>query len=312
MKRIITISLLLVAVTAVTVLFLMHRGSSGDLKMKVAPGTVVTKVVLQKGDEKIVLNEKKGSRILNGKEEARKAAITFLLATLEGMEPKSPVSEKTFDELIVKFSGRPVAVRVYSGHRKVKSFIVYHFNDPDYGSVFRKSAGSTPYLVYLPGYDFDAGSVFTSETDYWRPFTVFEIMPSEIAKVKMDFSGDPSRSFVIFKDKGIAILEGTVSFDTTAVKRYISYFVNVPFESINTGMDKQGEASVAGSSPVFTLTVTTNDGESHVLRGWRRQSGTEADTDRLWGKLDDGRLFVMRYLDIDPLLKKRSYFLVSK
>ncbi len=255
---------------------------------------------------------KKGSWILNGKEEARKAAVTFLLATLEGMEPKSPVSEKTFDELIVKFSGRPVSVRVYSGHRKVKSFIVYHFNDPDYSSVFRKSAGSTPYLVYLPGYDFDAGSVFTSETDYWRPFTVFEIMPSEIAKVKMDFSGDPSRSFVIFKDKGIAILEGTVSFDTIAVKRYISYFVNVPFESITTGLDKQGEASVAGSSPVFTLTVTTNDGESHVLRGWRRQYGTEADTDRLWGKLDDGRLFVMRYLDIDPLLKKRSYFLVSK
>jgi hypothetical protein len=33
------------------------------------------------------------------------------------------------------------------------------------------------------------------------------------------------------------------------------------------------------------------------------------DSDRLWAKTDEkDDLFIMRYFDIDPLLKKKSYF----
>jgi hypothetical protein len=259
-----------------------------------------------------VLQEKKGTWLLNGKEEARKAAVSFLIATLEGMEPKSPLSEAKFKELSGKFPGKPVSVSVFSGKMKVRSFTVYHFNDADYGSVFKKRSRSNPYLIYLPGYDFSAGSVFTAETDYWRPFTIFEIMPSEIKKVAVDYPGETDRSFVLEKVNGTAILQGYTLFDSVAVKRYLSYFVNVPFESITTGLDLQGEAHILESVPYFTITVSTSDGKIHMLRGWKRYSGIEADTDRLWGRLDDGKLFVMRYFDLDPLLKKRSYFLMSK
>ena len=33
------------------------------------------------------------------------------------------------------------------------------------------------------------------------------------------------------------------------------------------------------------------------------------DSDRLWGKTDNSdELFIMRYFDVDPILKRRSYF----
>jgi hypothetical protein len=36
------------------------------------------------------------------------------------------------------------------------------------------------------------------------------------------------------------------------------------------------------------------------------------DTDRVWGKLDDGKgIFVMRYFDLDPILKKRDWFFTN-
>jgi hypothetical protein len=36
---------------------------------------------------------------------------------------------------------------------------------------------------------------------------------------------------------------------------------------------------------------------------------TKLDTDRLWAKAEgSAEIFVIRYIDIDPLLKKRSYF----
>ena len=258
------------------------------------------------------LKRKKGVWLLNGKEEARKAAISFLIATLEGIEPKSPLSATTFEELSGKSPVIPVLVRVFSGKRKVRSFAVYHFNDTDYGSVLRKSSRSKPYLIYLPGYDFSAGSVFTAEEDYWRPFTIFEIMPSEIKLVAVDYPGETERSFVLENKNGTTILHGAAVFDSVAVKRYLSYFVNVPFESVTTGLDLTGETQIMESAPFIAITVSTNDGKKHTLRGWKRYSGKETDTDRLWGRLDNGKLFVMRYFDLDPLLKKRSYFLMSK
>jgi hypothetical protein len=38
----------------------------------------------------------------------------------------------------------------------------------------------------------------------------------------------------------------------------------------------------------------------------------EIDSDRLLGKTDEkDELFVIRYFDIDPLIKKRSYFFLQ-
>ncbi len=54
-------------------------------------------------------------------------------------------------------------------------------------------------------------------------------------------------------------------------------------------------------------------GDKIVLTLWERsvdENGIKKkDTDRLWGKTDAmDDIFIIRYMDIDPLLKKRSYF----
>lgn len=317
MRRRIIISLILLGILLSGIIVVIQRGggaNGGTFKIK--SGEKVTRVVIQKADSKVTLEMKKGEWLVNGKENARRAAISFLLSTLEGMEPESSVSQQTLESLKSKSTGKPVSVKIYSGVRKIRSFMVYHYNDVNYSSIIMKHHGSKPYLVYLPGYDFDPGIVFTAEADYWRPFTIFETMPSAIKEMNMTYTADRSASFSIICESGKTLLEGNGSFDTVAVKRYLSYFVNVPFESLVTGLEPGEEKSLTASEPYFSISLTTVTGRTNVLKGWKRMSqanGTRIpDTDRLWGRLDDGRLFVMRYLDIDPLLKKRSYFLSAE
>ncbi len=40
---------------------------------------------------------------------------------------------------------------------------------------------SKPFIVYLPGYETNIGSLFTVNELYWKPFTIFKPLPSEIA-----------------------------------------------------------------------------------------------------------------------------------
>jgi hypothetical protein len=44
-----------------------------------------------------------------------------------------------------------------------------------------------------------------------------------------------------------------------------------------------------------------------------KQGTKETDSDRLLAKTDENdEFFIMRYFDIDPLIKKRSYFFQNK
>lgn len=313
MKPGLIISLVILVVIVIITSLLFYRGGNREGRFKINPNKTVTRVIIQKADSRVTLEMKKGEWLLNGKEDVRKTAISFMLSALEEMEPRSAVSEKVFESLSSKSRADYLTVKVFSGSRKINSFIVYHFHDVNYSSILKKNSRSKPYLVYLPGYEFDPGMVFTAEADYWRPFTIFEIMPSEIKEVRMDYNENAFNSFSIISEKNLVFLSGSSSFDSIAVRRYLSYFVNVPFERLPTGLELNDMKNQTTGSPYFTLTVSTLTNTTHTLRGWRRKTIADGvsitDTDRLWGRLDDGKLFVIRYLDIDPLLKKRSYFL---
>ncbi len=314
MKRLLLILFLFFAGSALVVMLIRRNGGGiSDDVFNAGKETEITRIRLRSADADICLEKRAGEWLLNDSEPVRNSAISFILAALADMQPRSSVSEDVFNHLISESNGDPVHVKVFSGKRRRASFDVYHFNDPHYSSIVKKNRRDKPFLVYLPGYDFDPGGVFTADTDFWKPFRVFNIMPSSIKEVKMYYYTDTIHSFELKNEgKRLALLDSSV-FDTLSGRRYLSYFVNVSFESLTTGLTSDKITEITSGEPYFELTVTTTDGKKRVLKGWRRNILKDGiiitDTDRLWGSLDDGKLFVLRYLDIDPLIKKRSYFL---
>jgi hypothetical protein len=102
--------------------------------------------------------------------------------------------------------------------------------------------------------------------------------------------------------------------DTSRVMRYISYFAQVPFESWATELTEAEKAEISGEPPLYRVTVLSSEGEIALINLWKRtiteQDSVRDDTDRMWArKQGETEFFITKYADIDPIIKKRSYFL---
>jgi hypothetical protein len=135
--------------------------------------------------------------------------------------------------------------------------------------------------------------------------------------VNFENLSDTASSFSIVNKNRHLVLSGEkmnkAGWDSTLVARYLSYFTRIPFESWAFEIGEEEKRKIESQQPQYKLTVKTIDGNSTVLRLWERMIGEEGaktkDTDRLLGKTENSKeFFIIRYFDIDPLLKKRRYF----
>jgi hypothetical protein len=93
----------------------------------------------------------------------------------------------------------------------------------------------------------------------------------------------------------------------------LTYFTSVPFETWAFDLTGDERKNFESQHPAFRITLKKAQGEKVVLTIWEKwnsENGKEKkDTDRVWAKTDSNdNIFIMRYFDIDPVLKKKSYF----
>lgn len=304
-------------VLLVIVIMVRNRSPYGKRQSYFAavPKEEITGIELTKGEKNLNLLKTDEGWKVNGTMETRKNEILFLIRILTEMEIKSPVSPDLFEKEIVENGILPVKVRVYERNRLLSSFLVYRTGSNIYGNIMKKKVRTKPFIVYVPGYEGDIGSQFTANEYYWQPWNIFNLLPSEISSVTLKNYSEPASSFTVTGSNGIYTLadprECSSGWDTARVKRYISYFTWVPFESWASDITDDRKEEITKHNPLFRIMVRTTNGREIVLTLWERYDTDtgEKDSDRLWGMTDErDEFFVVRYFDIDPLLKKISYF----
>ncbi|HVN57532.1 MAG TPA: hypothetical protein VMT63_04490 [Bacteroidales bacterium] len=309
--------LLIVACLAIfTFIFRDHMPFGRDnTDFAVKPGSEITGVDLFQGEKKVRIRKTGNDWTVNKKDEARKPAILYLINILKGIRIKSPVSAEVFTAEIVSRNVDPVRVTVYHNNRPLKSYYVYRTPSNKYGNIMKMRISAKPYIVCLPGDEENIGSLFEADELYWMPYSVFRYLPSQIRKVSLKNTAEPALSFEIDRNGrrfSFPAPEISKGYDSLRVRRYISYFTAISFETWAGALNGDMVKSIESGEPSYVITVTTNDGKDDVLRIWERskEGGRgEKDTDRVWAEKNDGKgVFVMRYFDLDPILKKRSWF----
>ena len=279
--------------------------------------TDITRIEFSDNQKDLVLEKKDNGWIVNGEHETRKSSISFILRVLGEMKVKSPVSPEKFKEDIIEKEITPVKVRIYGKSRVLKSFLVYKTPSNSYGNIVKLRERSKPFIVSVPGYEVNIGSAFVLNDLYWRPFTLFNLLPSEIASVRFENLADTTASFsVSAKNNHYAVSDlksELIGFDSLLVRRYLTYFTWIPFETWAFDLAQEEKMSIESRSPLYRITVTDRTGKTTVLTLWEKELTENGDKvpdgDRIWGKTaGNDELFIMRYFDIDPILKKRSYF----
>jgi len=307
-----------IAIPLLILLIYMLRERSpfgGDISFASEPKNEITRIEFSDGKKTLIL-EKEGDRwLVNQRSEARKTGILFILKILTEMQIKSPVTPELFRSEIVEKGIEPVKVKVSEKGKIINSFLVFKTASNKYGNIMKLKESSRPFIVYVPGNETDIGSAFTLNGLFWQPYTVFSLLPSDIYSVTLENLTDIEASFMIKNENrrfGLYDNSGELAgWDTSRLIRYVSYFTHVPFESWALDLSADEKGKIEKSEPLYKITVVNSEGERKILRLWKRSIGGEMkdDTDRLWAKTEDtGEIFIIRYVDIDPLLKKRSYF----
>lgn len=311
--------ILLVVIGMVLFIILTGRSPFGKSNSSFATehGKEITRIELSSAGKKLILEKKGENWLINGKSEARKSGILFIGRILTEIKIKSPVSSGLFESEVKAKNIIPVKVKVFENRKMLKNFLVYKTLSNPYGNIMKIKESSKPFIVYVPGYDGNIGSAFITNELYWQPNIVFNLLPSEITSVNFEYLSDTVLSFKITKTDQKYSLSGSkgkiAGWDSSLVIRYISYFARVPFESWAFDMADTKEKSIVASQPLYRITVITTLNTKIILNLWEMQNIEnglkKTDSDRLLGKIDTNEeLFIMRYFDIDPLIKKRSYF----
>jgi hypothetical protein len=312
---------LLIALAFILILLLLFRNrlpfGGKNSSFGSDPQKEITRIEFSESGRKLSLEKHGENWIVNGRTEARKSGILFILRVLREMEIKSPVSPDLFRSEITEKGIEPVRIRVYGERQLLKSLLVYKTRSNRYGNIMKIRERSKPFIVCVPGFDGDIGSAFTINELFWQSYTVFNLLPSEIASVDLENFGDPSASFVITsQEHHFALSSGgkdLSGWDSTLVTRYLSYFAWVPFEKWALEMTDQEKKMAGSRQPLYRITVSTSAGKKLSLTLWEKLKEEEGsvtrDSDRLLGRTEaSDEFFVMRYFDIDPILKKKSYF----
>jgi hypothetical protein len=282
-----------------------------------APKIEITRIEFSENGKILILEKKMEHWLVNGRLETRKTSIQFIIKILTEMEIKSPVNTELFNDEIIEQGIDPVKVKVYEKGRIIKSFLVYKTTSNNYGNIMKLRENSKPFIVHVPGNEVEIGSAFTLNELFWQPYIVFALLPSEVFAVTLESIKDPSSSFSIRNENGRFKLYGNSGelsgWDTSRLIRYISYFTHVPFESWDFDLSDVEKKNIRKEAPLYKITVVNSLEERKVLSLWERYSYEngfrKADTDRLWAQKEGfDEIFIIRYIDIDPLLKKQSYF----
>lgn len=319
MRRKITAAIIILAFIGLIVVVFRDRSPFGkeNSSFAVKPKEEITRIEFSQDGKDLTLEKKGHNWLLNGKAETRKSGINFIIRILHDLEIKSPVSDELFEKEISEKNIIPVKVKVYENNSLLKNFLVYKTQSNIYGNIMKIKAGSKPFIVNVPGYEGNIGTAFTLNELFWQPYTIFNTLPSEIASVQVENLQDTSASFSIFRSNHGYVLydmkKNLIGWDTALVTRYLSYFVKIPFEEWALDMGEEEKETLSSQEPMYRITLNTTDGIETVLTLWERltdENGTlRRDNDRLYGKTA-GRdeFFILRYFDVDPVLKKRSYF----
>jgi len=284
----------------------------------------VTAVIMEKEGERLVLTKGESGWMVNDRYKARPSAIRFLLETLSRISIKSSVPESQFQTEWKHVSSSVIRVEIREKPGRVRSFLVYPVTSNPYGNYFKKRERGTPFIVNIPGYSGNVGSLFVTGEKFWLPHTLYSCQPSEIRMIKLLICHNEPQSFVIYQESPGAVKlltlpeeEPVQNLDTARVYRYFSYFNNLRFERWVLDSDSVDIPAVLSSQPRHEITIQDQSGSSATIRTYPIIRGTkngepEIDLNRIYANMNnDSALVIVKYVDIDPVLKERDYFLLN-
>ena len=315
MKRKLLLSILavLALITAITVL---RHGKSTLSKSQshfaISDTAALTTIRIQAAKGDTVILQKIGNKwFANSNTPVRAEMMSALMKTLHDIDKTKNVSKAEARQAAATLESEGFHLVAMANRRTMADYSYCFTGYTCYATITKSNRF---FVVSVAGYPQLLDILRVASPAGWRSREVFAVHPDNIFQIIFNDEQKPENSVTIcragrdFELKSYPIGLKMNNIDKEKLYRYIGQFKHITYAA-DSQLSAQQADSVKRQTPLFTLSVTTADGQEYWCKGFNRQLQPDApDYDNFYLQLADGNLVVARYFDFDPVTKKCSYF----
>ncbi len=198
---------LLIVLSLIIIAFLLYKKNNSGKKMSFSSDVFavkdtksVTKIfMVDKANNRLLLEKKNGEWLVNNKFISRPSAIKTLLETISAVRIKYPVGKNKRKTIIKKLSASHVKISIFNDDEKIISYFVGGADASMTGTYMYLEDTKDPFVVHIPNFrGYLTPRYFTSEKD-WKEKVIFKYSANEIKIVKVEYPLNKKESFEIVK-----------------------------------------------------------------------------------------------------------------
>ncbi|HYX07093.1 MAG TPA: hypothetical protein VE912_10215 [Bacteroidales bacterium] len=316
LKKYRNILIVSVLIIVAVILYLTHgTGTMGRNYTNLALNnpSAVSKLELKKNDSTVYLTRHGSKWYLNDSLRANSQLVEVILEYLSRIRIVGPVPKSLKDSLL-KVKNHGMFVTVYHRNRPAKQFIYYHLNTKVGSDVLLPEGGRQPVLVEITGFSGSLSKLLRMNSSFWFDHAIFDFNYSEITSLSIMYNEKPKKSFVLKRTSNGSFQLTLATGDSAPVETdqqqtilYLSQLENIKYEK---RASDSVVAQIQNQNPYFTLLIVLENGQKREINGFRKMGNSAIDFNYFYVQaLPRNEVYVVRYIDFDPLLVSDKYFL---
>lgn len=315
MRHKISIIALLVVIILLYFIFIFKpSGKIHEYSFHLADTSLITRILISDDTSQTEISKARDSWMVNKVFYASQPAVKQLFRIFRNLDISGLVSDTQTDSTIKQLKEKGIRLSFWKEHKLVREFWVGNYDEEKNATLMVNDEDLAAYLV-IPGLSKDIRKFMETDPVFWRNELIFSFRPDEISRIELKDYRSINNSFLISKlDQDYHLFDHTNkerTFDENKLKRYLSYFANIYFESITTDIDSEGQDSILAHKPLYHIIVAGLNTQPVELKLFQKTDGqTNApDLNFVYGAMNGQKPFmIIAYFQIDPVLKGIEYF----
>ncbi len=311
--------ILLLFIPFVWIFFFKSPKENSSKKFSVTDVSDINNITITKKNKRIDISKKEKSDkwFINGKYEANNSSLKKLFQALSETRISKYVSKNKSDSIynFIKNSERKITV-LNKANDTLLDISIADFKVGFDGTYGLFDNDKTPYIISIPGLENNLNKRYNLHPLYWINPEIFKYQPHEIKEVKILYSNKSKTSYriEINTDKpkifSYEKQEFLKDININKVGSYLTYFMNVKFSDFNIlNLDKSD--SLKTLEPDYTILVKDIYDISKKVELFKikiSENPKKYDLNKIYAIINDEDIVVVKYFDIDLILKDISYF----
>ena len=323
-----TLHLSILAVLASVSIYLLLKREQGtyrqrDRNFAVADTSAIRLVEFGRYGESLILGREADAWRVNGLYQAHPERIKGLMMLLSRLEVTAPVSKSLAQRIRAELETNGISVLILLEDGSEKSYRVYHDGGGSEKTYMLLEGSDILFSMGVRGYrGSNLEEMYVLNARYWRDKTLIQLSPGEINYIYLEHKQDPGATFHLERNESGSfrlageVLPGSWTVpDPDRLSQYLQYFSDVFFEEYTDMQQLSSSGTSIETEPEYVLKVVgRNKNPNHIeifpVYSIDGNGGKTKDPNRLVAGIPETKEFVvMKYIEIDPILKPYSYFL---